>query len=69
MTHHHLKSQLEQLLRDGYSIEDIRNLVTAPKSLMDQAIAAHNLDAKAQRKARNLQRSQAEYAMCLGSQR
>ncbi|WP_027858973.1 hypothetical protein [Marinobacterium jannaschii] len=69
MTHHHLKAQLEQLLRDGYSIEDIRSLVTAPKNLMDQAIAAHKSDRVAQKKARNLQRSQAEYAMCLGSQR
>ena len=69
MTHHHLKPQLEQLLRDGYSIEDIRNLITAPKSLMDQAIAAYNSDSKAQKKAQNLQRSQAEYAMCLGSRR
>lgn len=63
-----LTAQLKQLLDRGYSIEDIRNLVTAPHEVLEQALHEHHLQERSRRHARLLQ-GQANFAMQLGQRR
>lgn len=61
-----LVAQLKQLLRSGYSIEDIRSLMTGPKVLVDQAILEYKQQSAANEKSLNPIRCQAQYAMRFG---
>jgi DNA-binding transcriptional MerR regulator len=61
----HLTAQLTQLLDRGYSIDDVRNLVTVPHEVLEQAIQEHRLREHGRRHDRLLQ-GQAEFAMRLG---
>jgi len=61
----HLTAQLKQLLNRGYSVDDVRNLVTAPHEVLEQAIHEHRLQEHSRRHDRLLQ-GQAEFAMRLG---
>lgn len=65
MAHHDLSTQLKQLLKRGYSIEDIRNLVIAPRAELERAILDFEHQQRLERQqARNL-RGQADFAMGL----
>lgn len=61
-----LTAQLKQLLKHGYSVDDLRNLVTAPREVLEQAIHEHHLQEQARHQNRLLQ-GQAEFAMRLRS--
>lgn len=65
----HLQAQLKQLLSRGYTINDVRQMLTAPKNLLDQVIAEYQRDHSFNQQNMNIQRQQAEYAMHLGSGR
>ncbi|QEQ95568.1 hypothetical protein [Neptunomonas concharum] len=69
MENHHLSAQLKQLLKRGYSIEDVKNLVTAPRAIVDQAILEFQLEQQTARQLEASQQNQARYAMGLGSNR
>ncbi|MGB0466259.1 MAG: hypothetical protein ACPGF7_01855 [Pontibacterium sp.] len=62
-------AQFKQLLSRGYSVQDIRNLLTAPKTLVDQIIFEYQGEIRTARQNRRIQRTQAEYAMRLGTGR
>lgn len=61
----HLTAQLKQLLNHGYSVDDVRNLVTAPHEILEQAIREHRMQERTRCHDRLLQ-GQAEFAMRLG---
>lgn len=65
MDHHKLGTQLKQLLKQGYSQDEIRNLVIAPRAAVEQALcelqSQHNRE---QQQARTL-RGQADFAISL----
>jgi len=65
----HLRGQLTQLLNRGYTIEDVRHMITAPKSLVDQVIAEYMHDSDSNQQHLSTQHNQAKYAMHLGSGR
>ncbi len=65
MEYHHISAQLKQLLKQGYSIEDIRNLVVAPRSILDTAITEFLNEQKSEANLILSQQSQASYAMGL----
>lgn len=69
MEKEHLSAQLKQLLSRGYSISDVRNIVTAPKALVDQAILEYQNESQHAEQNLRTQRHQAEYAMHLGTGR
>ncbi len=66
MNDHHLKTQLKQLLKRGYSEIDVRNLAIAPKNLVDQAITEFNADQRLNEQTIRIQHNQASFAMRLG---
>lgn len=59
-----LTAQLTRLLQHGYSVADLRNLVTAPREVLEQAIHEHHQQEQARHRCQLLQR-QAEFAMRL----
>jgi len=61
-----LTAQLKQLLNRGYSVDDLRNLVTAPHEVLEQAIREHHLQEQSRHQNRLLQ-GQADFAMRLKS--
>ena len=65
MEHHHLNAQLQQLLRRGYKAEDIKHMVKAPQTVIDQAIVEFQLEQQNYLKAQRSQQNQASYAMGL----
>ena len=65
----HLQAQLKQLLSRGYTLNDVRHLLSAPKSLLEQVITEHQQEHNAIQQNMSIQRQQAEYAMHLGSGR
>ncbi len=65
MDHQHIKAQLQQLLKSGHSIDDIRGIIQAPGVALEQAIQDHVSAAQAARRTLHMQRRQAEYAMHL----
>ncbi|MBY4677384.1 hypothetical protein [Marinobacterium arenosum] len=69
MEKQHLVAQLKQLLRSGYSIDDVRNLVIGPRILVEQAIAEYQAQSLQREQQQRPLRQQAEYAMYLGSAR
>lgn len=65
MEHHHISAQLKQLLKQGYSIEDIRNLIVAPRNILDTAIQEFLNEQKSESSLIMSQQNQASYAMGL----
>ncbi len=65
MTHHTLSGQLKQLLKSGYSIEDVRNLVIAPRAELEQAILEYQHQQRLERHHARMLRGQADFAMRL----
>lgn len=65
----HLQAQLKQLLSRGYTINDVRHMLTAPKNLLEQVIAEYQQEHHFNQQNMSIQRQQAEYAMHLGSGR
>lgn len=65
MHHLQIKARLTQLLNGGYSIEDIRTLIQAPKMIVDQALRDFEASERASQRTLHMQRRQAEYAMHL----
>ncbi len=63
---HHAKTQIQQLLKCGYKAEDIKPMVNAQQSVIDQAIIEFQLEQQSYLKAQRSQQSQASYAMRLG---
>lgn len=61
-----LTAQLKQLLKRGYSAEDLRNLVMAPHEVLEQAIREHRQQEQERHRNRLLQQGQADFAMRLG---
>lgn len=66
MTHHDLNAQLKQLLKRGYSIEDIRSLIIAPRAELEQAILEYQHQQRQERQQARVLRGQADFAMGLG---
>ena len=66
MTHHDLNAQLKQLLKRGYSIEDIRSLIIAPRAELEQAILEYQHQESQERQQARVLRGQADFAMGLG---
>ena len=66
MTEDHLKTQLKQLLKRGYSEIDVVNMSIAPKTIVDQAIAEFSSEQNIAEKNLEVQHNQASYAMRLG---
>lgn len=65
----HLNAQLKQLLSRGYSISDIKHMLSAPRNLIDQVITEHQQEHNSNQQNMSIQRQQADYAMHLGSRR
>lgn len=65
----HIQAQLKQLLSRGYTINDVRQMLTAPKNLLEQVIAEYQQERNFNQQNMTIQRQQAEYAMHLGSGR
>ncbi|GGO78428.1 hypothetical protein GCM10011348_10320 [Marinobacterium nitratireducens] len=66
MNHQDLNTQLKQLLKSGYSIDDIRNLVIAPRAELEQAILEYQHQQRLERQQARVLRGQADFAMGLG---
>ena len=66
MNHQDLKTKVKQLLKSGYSIEDIRNLVIAPRAELEQAIFEYQHEQRHERQQARILRGQADFAMGLG---
>ncbi|NVK41849.1 MAG: hypothetical protein HWE39_11455 [Oceanospirillaceae bacterium] len=66
MTHHDLNAQLKQLLKRGYSIDDVRNLIIAPRAELEQAILEYQHQQRRERQQARVLRGQADFAMGLG---
>lgn len=60
-------AQLKQLLKSGYSIEDVRNLMIGPKIIIDQAIAEYEHQNSLKEKSLKPLRQQAQFAMRFGT--
>jgi len=67
MEKHHIIGQLKQLLRRGYSIDDVRNLAIGPRALVEQAILEYQSQQAQEEKIERPLRQQAEFAMYLGA--
>lgn len=66
MENHHISTQLKQLLKRGYSIEDARTLLNAPEALVDKVILEYLDTQNLEQQTLLSQQSQARYAMMLG---
>lgn len=65
MDHQDLSAQLKQLLKRGYSLDDIRNLVIAPRPVLERAIREFEHQSRAERHQSRMLQRQADYAMRL----
>jgi hypothetical protein len=65
MDHQKLSTQLKQLLKQGYSKDEIRNLVIAPRAIVEQVLCElQHQHSREQQQARIL-RHQADFAISL----
>lgn len=62
-------AQLKQLLRSGYSIDDVRNLVIGPRAMVEKAILEYQAQSQQKEQAQRPLRQQAQFAMQFGRQR
>lgn len=65
MDHHHLSAQLKQLLKRGYSLDDIRRQISAPAGQLDLAIQNYLSEQSSEARTLSSQQHQAFYAMRL----
>lgn len=67
MDKHHIAGQLKQLLRSGYSVDDVRTMAIGPRALVEQAILEHQTQREQRAKAQRTLSHQANFAMYLGA--
>lgn len=65
MTHQDLSVQIKQLLKRGYSIDDVRKLVIAPHLELERAILEFQHQQKLEQHQARTLRGQADFAMGL----
>ncbi len=65
MVHPDLSTQLKQLIKQGYSTDDIRNLVIAPRAVLEQTLSDLQFAHKRQRQQARALRCQADFAIRL----
>jgi hypothetical protein len=65
MDQHILNTRLQQLLKQGYSSDEIRNLVIAPRAVLERALCELQQQHRQQRHQARALRGQAEYAISL----
>ncbi|MBS98753.1 MAG: hypothetical protein CMI01_08755 [Oceanospirillaceae bacterium] len=63
-TEHHFTNDLQQLLKRGYSADDLRTVLSAPADLVDRAVLQYREEIQQRQHDRKLH-SQATYAMRL----
>lgn len=65
MDHHKLSTQLKQLLKQGYSKDEIRNLVIAPRAQVEQALCELQTQYNREQQHARVLRGQADFAISL----
>jgi NADP-dependent 3-hydroxy acid dehydrogenase YdfG len=65
MDQHILHTRLKQLLRQGYSSDEIRNLVIAPRAVLERALCELQQQQRQQQNQASALRGQAEFAIRL----
>lgn len=67
MDKHRITGQLKQLLRSGYSIDDVRSMAIGPRALVEQAILDYQAQREQRAKTQRTLSHQATFAMYLGA--
>jgi hypothetical protein len=65
MDHEKLSSQLKQLLKQGYSKDEIRNLIIAPRAVVEQVLCELQSQYNQQQQQARILRGQADFAISL----
>ncbi|ANG61384.1 hypothetical protein A8C75_02150 [Marinobacterium aestuarii] len=65
MDHNKLSTQLKQLLKQGYSKDEIRNLIIAPRAAVEQALCELQSQHNQQQQQARILRGQADFAISL----
>jgi len=65
MTEQETLAQLKQLLKLGYSAEDIQNISEAPTPLLNQALSEYQAEQHIEQQVAQIQHQQARFAMKL----
>ncbi|RVU29949.1 hypothetical protein [Neptunomonas marina] len=65
MDHHQLSAQLKQLLKRGYSIDDAKQMITAPTTMLEQVVSEYLAEQAIAQRNMVSQQNQANYAMGL----